>query len=195
MHGDNEDDPWKKRFKEDPELHWKAMLRGYPVTKPIIAAVEGFALAGGTEVLQATDIRVAGRGAVFGLTEARLGLFPLGGSTVRLQRQVPFTKAMEILLMGERFSAEEALNIGLIGRIVDDGEALTEAKRMAKIVAGNGPLAVQAIKKSVMETANMSITDGLAHELKLGWPVFKSEDAREGARAFSQKRMPVFKGK
>jgi enoyl-CoA hydratase len=195
MHRDNEEDPWKKRFKADPDLHWKAMLRGHRVTKPIIAAVEGFALAGGTEILQATDIRVAGRSAQFGLTEAKLGLFPLGGSTVRLQRQVPFTKAMEILLLGERFSAQEALEMGLIGRVVNPGEALSEAKRLAQIIAGNGPLAVQAIKKSIVETAEMTEADGLAHELKLGWPVFKSEDAREGARAFAEKRKPVFKGK
>ena len=194
MHSDNKDDPWKERFKDDPNLHWKAMLRGYRVIKPLIAAVEGFALAGGTEILQTTDIRVAGRSAQFGLTEAKLGLFPLGGSTVRLQRQVSFTKAMEILLMGQRFSAPEAFDMGLIGRVVDDGEALAEAKKMAAIIAGNGPLAVQAIKKSIIETASMSEEEGLAHELKLGWPVFKSEDAREGARAFIEKRPPVFKG-
>ncbi|MFT5685753.1 MAG: enoyl-CoA hydratase, partial [Myxococcota bacterium] len=195
MHRSNDDDPWKQRFKDDPNLHWKAMLRGHRVTKPIISAVEGFALAGGTEILQTTDIRVAARDAQFGLTEAKLGLFPLGGSTVRLQRQVSYTKAMEILLMGQRFSAQEALDIGLIGRIVEPGEALEEARRMAAIIAGNGPLAVQAIKKSIVETADMSEEDGLAHELKLGWPVFQSEDAREGARAFAEKRQPVFKGK
>ena len=195
MHRDNRDDPWKKRFDDDRDLHWKAMLRGHRVVKPLIAAVEGFALAGGTEILQATDIRVAARGAQFGLTEARLGLFPLGGSTVRLQRQIPYTKAMEILLMGKRFSAQEALEMGLIGTIVEDGQALSKAREMAAIIAGNGPLAVQAIKKSIQETASMTEAEGLAHELKLGWPVFQSEDAREGARAFSEKRKPVFKGK
>lgn len=194
MHRDNDDDPWKKRFTEDPDLHWKAMLRGYRVVKPLISAVEGFALAGGTEILQTTDIRVAGRSAMFGLTEAKLGLFPLGGSTVRLQRQIPYTKAMEILLMGKRFSAQEALDMGLIGTIVDDGEALGEAKKMAEVIAGNGPLAVQAIKQSIQATASMTEEEGLAYELKVGWPVFKSKDAREGARAFAEKRKPVFKG-
>ncbi len=195
MHQDNEDDPWKQRFKVDSELHWKAMLRGHRVHKPIIAAVEGFALAGGTELLQTTDIRVAGRCAQFGLTEATLGLFPLGGSTVRLPRQVSYTKAMEILLLGQRFTAQEALEMGLIGRVVDTGEALEEATRLARIIADNGPLAVQAIKRSVVECASMSEADGLAHELKLGWPVFQSQDAREGPRAFAEKRKPVFKGK
>jgi enoyl-CoA hydratase len=182
-------------FKADSELHWKAMLRGHRVHKPIIAAVEGFALAGGTELLQTTDIRVAGRCAQFGLTEATLGLFPLGGSTVRLPRQVSYTKAMEILLLGQRFTAQEALEMGLIGRVVDTGEALEEATRLARIIADNGPLAVQAIKRSVVECASMSEADGLAHELKLGWPVFQSQDAREGPRAFAEKRKPVFKGK
>ena len=194
MHRDNEDDPWKKRFKADPDLHWKAMLRGHRVVKPLISAVEGFALAGGTEIIQATDIRVAGRSATFGLTEARLGLFPLGGSTVRLQRQIPYTKAMEILLMGKRFSAQEAQDMGLIGTVVDDGQALAAAKEMAAVIAGNGPLAVQAIKRSIQETASMTEEEGLAHELKLGWPVFQSKDAREGARAFAEKRKPVFTG-
>ena len=195
MHRDNSDDPWQQRFKDDPNLHWKAMLRGHRVVKPLIAAVEGFALAGGTEILQATDIRVAGRSATFGLTEAKLGLFPLGGSTVRLQRQIPYTKAMEILLMGKRFSAQEALDMGLIGTLVDDGLALERAREMAAVIAGNGPLAVQAIKKSIQEAASMTEEEGLANELKLGWPVFKSEDAREGARAFAEKRKPVFKGR
>ena len=195
MHQDKRDDPWSARFVADKDLHWRAMLRSHRVDKPLIAAIEGFALAGGTELLQATDIRVAGRGARFGLTEARLGLFPLGGSTVRLQRQVPFTKAMEILLLGQPFDAEEALRIGLIGRVVDDGQALEEAKKMARIIAGNGPLAVQAIKRSVIETASMSEADGLARELELGWPVFQSADAREGPRAFAEKRKPQFKGR
>ena len=195
MHSDQTDNPWAKRFKDDPDLHWRAMLRSYRLKKPLIAAVEGFALAGGTEVLQATDIRVAGRSAQFGLTEARYGLFPLGGSTVRLQRQISYTKAMEMLLLARPIDAEHALKIGLIGRIVDDDEALSEANKLATIIASNGPLAVQAIKRSVIESAQLSEQEGLARELEIGWPVFKSEDAKEGTTAFSEKRDPVFKGR
>jgi len=195
MHSDQSDNPWHARFREDPELQWRAMFRKGVLKKPLIAAVEGFALGGGTEILQTTDIRVAGAGATFGLTEAALGLFPLGGSTVRLARQVPYTKAMEILLMGQRFGAQEALDMGLIGRIVPDGEALAEAKRVAAIIARNGPLAVQAIKRSVIEGAHLSEADALEVELKVGWPILKTRDAREGPRAFAEKRKPKFEGR
>src|SRR5437764_9644211 len=147
-----EENPYRDRFDADPDLHWKALLRHHQPSKPLIAAVEGSAIAGGTEILQATDIRVAGEGAKFGVSEARWGLFPLGGSTVRLRRQIPYTQAMEILLTGKHLTADEALRIGLIGRVVPAGEALVEARRVAEQIAANGPLAVQAIKRSVMET-------------------------------------------
>jgi enoyl-CoA hydratase len=101
------DDQWLNRMKNDPDIHWKALLRHYLTKKPLIAAVEGYALAGGTEILQGTDIRVAGEGAVFGVTEVQLGLFPLGGSSVRLRRQIPYTIAAEMLLAGRRLTAEE----------------------------------------------------------------------------------------
>ncbi len=194
MHSDQTDNPWHARFREDPGLHWRAMLRSYRLKKPLIAAVEGYALGGGTEILQVTDIRVASREATFGLTEAALGLFPLGGSTVRLQRQIPRTLALEMLLTGRRVSAQEALDWGLVGRLVEPGTALKEALELAERVAACGPLAVQAIKRSVYETADMAEEAGLARELELGQPVFRSKDAREGPRAFSERRKPVFKG-
>src|SRR5262245_52674083 len=103
------DDEWTARFKADPDLHWKGLLRHHRLKKPLIAAVEGYAIAGGTEILQATDIRVAGASAKFGISESRWGLFPLGGSTVRLRRQIPYTQAMEILLTGRHVAAEEAV--------------------------------------------------------------------------------------
>src|SRR5438094_5791880 len=110
------EDEWTARLKREPDLHWKALLRHYRLKKPLIAAVEGVAIAGGTEILQTTDIRIAGASARFGVSEVRWGLFPLGGSTVRLRRQIPYTVAMDILLTGRHLSAEEALRIGLIGR-------------------------------------------------------------------------------
>lgn len=195
MHGDQSANPWHARFREDPALHWKAMLRSYRLVKPLIAAVEGYALGGGTEILQATDLRVAGRSATFGLTEARWGLFPLGGSTVRLPRQVPYTIAMELLLTGRKFSAEEAQRFGLIGRVVEDGQALASALELAEGIAQNGPLAVQAIKRSVMENLDLSEVEGLANELRVGQPVFTTEDAREGPRAFAEKRPPQFRAR
>ncbi|AYG84447.1 2,3-dehydroadipyl-CoA hydratase [Streptomyces hundungensis] len=186
-------DHYRDRLTADPDLHWKAMLRHHRPRKPVIAAVEGYCVAGGTEILQGTDIRVAGAGATFGLFEVKRGLFPIGGSTVRLQRQIPRTHALEMLLTGRPYSAEEAVRIGLIGRVVPDGTALDVALRIASEINACGPLAVEAVKECVYATASMGEAEGLALELERGWPVFATEDAKEGAAAFAAKRVPVFR--
>ncbi|CAL2065412.1 MULTISPECIES: crotonase/enoyl-CoA hydratase family protein [Streptomyces] len=180
------------RLKDDPDLHWKAMLRHHRPRKPVIAAVEGHCVAGGTEILQGTDIRVAGESATFGLFEVRRGLFPIGGSSVRLPRQIPRTHALEMLLTGRPYSAREAADIGLIGHVVPDGTALGKALEIAERINACGPLAVEAVKASVYECAEMTETEGLAAELARGWPVFATADAKEGARAFAEKRPPDF---
>jgi enoyl-CoA hydratase/carnithine racemase len=172
-----------------------ALLKGRRLTKPLIAAVEGAAVAGGTEILQGTDIRVAGRSARFGVSEARWGLFPLGGSAVRLVRQIPYTLACDILLTGRHLTAAEALEIGLIGQVVDDGQALTRALEIAGTIAANGPLAVQAILRTIRETEGLPETDAFEIEAKIGISVFQSEDAKEGPRAFLEKRPPRFTGR
>lgn len=182
------------RMADDPDLHWKALLRHFRPSKPIIAAVEGYSVAGGTEILQATEIRVAGESAQFGIAEVRRGLFPLGGSTVRLQRQIAFTNAADLLLTGRLISAREAKEMGLIGHVVPDGQALAKARELADQIASNGPIAVTAVLKSIRETAGMTEADGLAHELTLGWPVFASNDAKEGPLAFKEKRPAKFTG-
>ncbi|MFF0448961.1 crotonase/enoyl-CoA hydratase family protein [Streptomyces sp. NPDC004609] len=184
---------YRDRMRADPDLHWKAMLRHHRPRKPVIAAVEGHCVAGGTEILQGTDIRIAGRSATFGLYEVRRGLFPIGGSTVRLPRQIPRTHALEMLLTGRPYGADEARDIGLVGRVVPDGTALEEALAVAERINACGPLAVEAVKASVYETADMTETEGLAAELARGWPVFDTEDAKEGARAFTEKRDPVYR--
>ena len=183
------------RWAEDPDMHWKALLRHFRPSKPIVAAVEGYCVAGGTEILQATEIRVAGETAEFGISEVQRGLFPLGGSTVRLQRQIAFTNAADLLLTGRRISAAEAKEMGLIGHVVPEGQALTKARELADLIAENGPLAVKAVLKSMRETAAMTEADGLAHELTIGEPIiFGTNDAKEGPRAFAEKRKPIFTG-
>src|SRR5881227_1307091 len=121
------------------------LLKGRRLTKPLIAAVEGPAIAGGTEILQGTDIRVAGESARFGVSEVRWSLFPMGGSSVRLVRQIPYTVAADILLTGRHLSAAEAKDVGLIGYVVPDGEALAKARELAELVSENGPVAVRGV--------------------------------------------------
>ncbi len=169
------------------------LLKGRRLTKPLIAAVEGPAIAGGTEILQACDIRVAGASARFGVSEARWGLFPLGGSAVRLPRQIPYTVAADLLLTGRHITAAEALSIGLIGQVVPDGQALEAALEIAAAIAANGPVAVRAILRVIRETEGMAENEAFALEAKVGMAVFASEDAKEGPRAFAEKRQPRFR--
>ena len=170
------------------------LLKGRRLTKPLIAAVEGPAIAGGTEILQATDIRVAGESAKFGVSEARWGLFPLGGSAVRLPRQIPYTVAADILLTGRHLRAPEAKEIGLIGHVVPDGQALAKAMELAEAIAANGPLAVQAILRTMRETEGMPENQAFTIDARLGMAVFASDDAKEGPKAFTEKRKPEFRG-
>jgi len=171
------------------------LLKGRRLTKPLIAAVEGPAIAGGTEILQATDIRVAGESARFGVSEARWGLFPLGGSAVRLPRQIPYTVAADLLLTGRHITAAEALDIGLIGHVVPDGQALAKALELADMIAANGPLAVQAILRTIRDTEGMPENQAFTIEAQHGMGVFLSEDAKEGPAAFAAKRKPEFRGR
>ena len=184
---------FEERLAREPAVIFDGWLKTYRPTKPVIAAVEGFALAGGTEILQGTDIRVAGESAVFGVTEVQRGLFPLAGSTVRLPRQIPYTVALEMLLTGEPHSARECAAFGLIGHVVPDGQALARAREIAERIAANGPLAVRAILKSVRESFGLPEQEAFERkEMPNGIPVFQSKDAREGPRAFLEKRPPVF---
>jgi enoyl-CoA hydratase len=170
-----------------------SLLKGRRLTKPLIAAVEGPAIAGGTEILQATDIRVAGESARFGISEACWGLFPLGGSAVRLTRQIPYTVAADLLLTGRHIGAAEAREIGLIGHVVPDGEALAKALELAGLIAANGPVAVRGILRTIRETEGLPENEAFQIEAEIGTAVFRSEDAKEGPRAFTEKRQPNFR--
>jgi enoyl-CoA hydratase len=172
-----------------------ALLKGRRLTKPLIAAVEGPAIAGGTEILQGTDIRIAGESAKFGVSEAKWSLYPMGGSAVRLPRQIPYTVAADILLTGRHITAAEAKEIGLIGYVVPDGQALEKAFEIAEVINNNGPLAVQAILRSIRETEGMPENEAFKIDTQLGIQVFISEDAKEGPLAFAEKRKPNFKGR
>jgi enoyl-CoA hydratase len=127
--------------------------------------------------------------------EAKRGLFPLGGSTVRLRRQIGYAAAMEMLLTARGYSAAESRDIGLIGRVVPDGQALPVALEIAAMINGNGPIAVEAILRSVWETDSLPEPEALALELQIGQPVFASEDSREGTKAFAEKRPANFQRK
>ena len=183
------------KMKEDPGFIYRGLLKTYQPTKPIICAVEGVAIAGGTEILQGTDIRVAGESARFGVSEARWSLYPMGGSAVRLRRQIPYAIAAEILLTGRHLAAQEAKEVGLINHVVPDGGALGKAFEIAVQIAANGPLAVEAILKTLRVTEMMSEAEAFAWEAAPGQAVFNSQDAKEGPRAFAEKRPANFQRK
>jgi len=167
----------------------------FVLAKPMVAAVRGICVAGGTELLQATDIRIASHDAVFGLPEPRWGLLPVGGSTVRLARQIPYCHAMEILLTGELIDAETALRIGLVNRVVASAEVDERAMEVARRITKNGPVAVQAIKRAVLESWGLPLPEAYAVESAAGRRVFASADAVEGPLAFTEKRAPRFEGR
>lgn len=165
-----------------------------PPTKPLVAAVEGHAVAGGFEIVLACDLVVAAEGAVFGLPEVKRGLLAGGGGLLRLPHRLPHQVAMEWILTGDLHSAAEAHRWGLVNRLVPDGEALPAALDLARAIARNGPLAVRASKQIVTASRDWTTEEQFARQQELYEPVRSSEDAREGALAFAEKRAPVWRG-
>jgi enoyl-CoA hydratase len=185
---------YEERIRQDFSLIYKGFLKDHYVQKPIIAAVEGYCYAGGMEILQAFDIRVAGESAQLGITEVQRGLFPMSASTIRLPRQIPYTVAMDMLLVGDPISGRRAYEVGLVGHVTSDGSALAKARELADRLAANGPLAVRNIKASVITALELREEDAFQRELELGMEVFASKDAKEGPKAFLEKRPPNFTG-
>jgi enoyl-CoA hydratase len=173
----------------------KAVLRGTKIYKPIIAAVNGPCTAGGMEMLGGIDIRVACPEATFAVMEPKRGLFAGGGTTVRLPRQLPFAQAMEFLLCADLISAERALEMGLLNAVVPREQLVDKAYEYARRITVNAPLAVQATKRSVLEGLGMSLRDAYRNESVISGEIFATEDAKEGPKAFAEKRDPVWKGK
>jgi enoyl-CoA hydratase len=172
-----------------------AVLRSLRIHKPIIAAVNGPCVAGGMEMLGGVDIRVATEHATFGVMEPKRGLFAGGGTTVRLPRQIPFPAAMEFLLTAEAFPAERALQLGLLNEIVREDELADRALSWAERITVNAPLAVQATKESVLRGLAVDQKEAFRIESELAGKIFSSEDAKEGPRAFAEKRPPEWRGR
>jgi enoyl-CoA hydratase/carnithine racemase len=166
-----------------------------PPAKPLIAAIEGFAVAGGLEIALACDLIVASRGSRLGVPEVKRSLVAAGGALLRLPRTLPRNLAMELALTGEPILAERGYELGLVNRLVDPGESLAGALELAAAIAANGPLALTATKRVMVESADWSDSEFWARQGEIVAPVMSSEDAREGAVAFAEKRPPVWKGR
>jgi enoyl-CoA hydratase len=188
-------DDHDERVLSDPTVLERAILRVSDLDKPVIAAVNGVAVAGGCELVQGTDLRVAAETARFGVQEVKWGLLPGGGSTVRLPAQLPYAVAMEWLLTGRLFDAQQAEQWGFVNRVVPAGSVLEEAMALAEVIAANGPVAVRAIKSSAKACLGRPEREALALELQYSNRVMRSEDAVEGPRAFMEKRTPNFTGR
>lgn len=189
------EDEWDKRLMSDIFAFDRTLLRDFDAVKPVIAAVNGDAIAGGMELMMGCDIRVVADHARFGLQEVKWGLFPAGGSTVRLPRQVPYAVAMEILLTGDLFDAARARELGLVNYVLPRDQVMQKALEIARKIADNGPLAVREVRRSARACIGLTEKDGLQQEKMLAAPVIFSRDAREGPRAFKEKRKPNFEGR
>jgi len=163
--------------------------------KPLVAAVEGFAVAGGLEIALACDLIVAARDARLGISEVKRGLVAAGGALLRLPRRIPYHVAMELALTGEFFSVERAYQVGLVNRVTEPGKALEEALALAELIARNAPLAVAASKRIIQEQWDWPVGEAFDRQAQISDPVFASEDAKEGARAFAEKREPRWQGR
>ncbi|MFI4894342.1 MAG: enoyl-CoA hydratase-related protein [Phycisphaerales bacterium JB058] len=189
------EDDWDRAVLDDRRRANRAVLRDFDPGKPVIAAASGHAIAGGMELLQSTDIRLAVPEAKLGVQEVKWAIFPAGGSTVRMPRQMSFSKAMEYLLTGDLMTAQQALDYGFLNHVVEAPELMAKAYEIARKIAANGPLAVKAVRASARACLGLPEAEALKLENKYARPIFATEDAREGPRAFREKREPNFRGR
>jgi enoyl-CoA hydratase len=182
---------------ETPSIEGRGLcgITQTPPRKPLIGAVEGWALAGGFELLLACDLVVAARSARFGVPEVKRSLVAGAGAALLLSRRLPLAIALELLLTGDPFGAERAAEVGLVNRLTDEGGALDGALELAATIAGNGPLAVAATKQIARGSTDWTLEEAWRKQAEIMQPVFTSEDAKEGATAFAEKRAPVWKGR
>lgn len=188
------EDEWDRRLLMDPKIFAASGLREFPINKPIIAGINGACMAGGFELMLGTDIRVCADHAVFAVPEVKRGLIPFAGTMARLTRQIPHAMAMELMLTGEPISAAEAHRIGLVNRVCPAADVMATCRSIANTIADNGPLAVQSVKRTVLATSGMRLLDAYEIENQTKAMVMASQDAREGPRAFMEKRKPVYRG-
>ena len=177
-----------------PSAPQDTLVRGLELWKPLIAAINGYALGGGFEITLACDIRIAADTAQMGLTEVTLGLMPGWGGTQRLPRMIPFSLAAEMIIMGKRITAQEALEIGLVHQVVPLKDLMATAKARAEKICESAPLAVQGVKEAMIRGYSMTLEDGLKLETEIGRKVLASKDFAEGRKAFMEKRKPEYKG-
>lgn len=183
---------WSEFWQTQREM---LLNNGLEVWKPVIAAVNGYCLAGGTTLLLATDIRVAGEGAQFGLAEVKRGILPGNGGTQRVVRQLPYTAAMELLLTGDHVDADQAAEWGLVNTVVPDDDVMTTAEDIAATILSNGPLAVRAIKELAVRGRNMALPDAIRLEESFQHHLLQTDDAEEGVAAFAEDREPDYRAR
>jgi enoyl-CoA hydratase len=183
-----------QRLLDTPDWTSQVFHRNCSFHKPVVAAVNGLAIAGGFEALMASDIRIASSNAMFGVSEVKIGIMAHGGTVARLPKQIPWCEAMEILLTGEPITAERAKEIGLINRIVDPQNLYEEVDQIVERLKKNSPLSLQAIKRTAVMTAGMELDQSFQVETKEGEKLLTTDDAKEGPRAFAEKRQPLFRG-
>lgn len=192
----------KRTIPREPEAwqFWQTQAeqilnRGLEVWKPVVAAVNGYCLAGGMTLLFATDIRVAAEHATFGISEVKRGILPGNGGTQRALRQLPYPIAMELLLIGDNLTAQQALQYGLVNRVVPKEQLMDVSEEYARKLVANAPLAVRAIKELATRSQYMHIADGLRLEASIQQALRHTEDAKEGPRAFAEKRKAIWTGR